>query len=157
MGKLENVDKSIGSSFISTDSNIVLVGERKNELGGSVYYELNNELGKNVPKPDLKEVKSQIFALIDCIKSGLILSCHDISDGGIACALSEMTFKNQIGANINIDSELREDQALFSETGGFLLEIEKSSLIKIKSTFSNYGLKVFKIGKTNKIMTGCKY
>ena len=149
LGKLENVNKSIGSSFISTASNIILVGERKNELGGSVYYELNNELGKNVPKPDLKEVKNQIFALIDCINSGLVLSCHDISDGGIACALSEMTFKNQIGAKINIDSELREDQALFSETGGFLLEIEKSSLIKIRSIFSNYGLNVFKIGKTN--------
>ena len=104
-------------------------------------------LGKMVPKPDLKEVKNQIFALIDCINSGLILSPAMIFLMVNVSALSEMTFKNQIGAKINIDSELREDQALFSETGGFLLEIEKSSLIKIRSIFSNYGLNVLKLEK----------
>ena len=39
----------------------LMVGKRKNELGGSIYYELFNELGANVPKPDLEEVKNEIL------------------------------------------------------------------------------------------------
>ena len=54
----------------------------------------------------------------------LVLAAHDISDGGIAIAISEMAFKNKIGFEVNIQSELRPDIWLFSETGGFVIEVE---------------------------------
>ena len=38
-----------------------MVGERKDELGGSVFYKTMGELGKNVPKPNLTEAKHQIY------------------------------------------------------------------------------------------------
>ena len=63
-------------------------------MGGSAYYHMKNKYDINLPKPDLEEVKSQIYALTDCIDKELVLSCHDISDGGLAVALSEMSFKN---------------------------------------------------------------
>jgi phosphoribosylformylglycinamidine synthase len=127
-----------------------LIGERKNELGGSVYYSLKNELGANVPKPNFEEVKNQIFALTDCIDGGLVLSCHDIADGGVASALAEMTFKNSIGCNVNIESDLSPDKILFSETGGFILEVLPKNIDTIKSVFSNYELDVFEIGSTGR-------
>ena len=117
-------------------------------MGGSVYYSLFNELGANVPKPDLEEVKKQIFALTDCIDDGLVLSCHDIADGGVAAAIAEMTFGNSIGYNVKIESDLSVDKILFSETGGFILEVLPENIDTIKSVFSNYGLDVFEIGST---------
>jgi len=148
LGRFKNVNKAVPAHFQNNDSVILLIGERKNELGGSVYYSLKNELGANVPKPNFEEVKSQIFALTDCIDSGLVLSCHDIADGGIASALAEMTFRNSIGCNVNIESDLSPDKILFSETGGFILEILPKNIDAIKSVFSNYGLDVFEIGST---------
>ena len=117
-------------------------------MGGSVYYSLKNELGSNVPKPILEEVKNQIFALTDCIDGGFVLSCHDIADGGVASALAEMTFTNSIGCNVNIESNLSPDKILFSETGGFILEVLPKNIDTIKSVFSNYGLDAFEIGST---------
>jgi phosphoribosylformylglycinamidine (FGAM) synthase-like enzyme len=78
----------------------------------------------------------------------LVLSCHDIADGGMASALAEMTFKNSIGCNVNIESDLSPDKILFSETGGFILETLPKNIDVIKSVFSNYGLDVFEIGST---------
>ena len=70
--------------FQISNSVLIMVGERKDELGGSVYYSISGELGANVPQPDLEEVKNQIFALTDCIDNEFVLSCHDIADGGVA-------------------------------------------------------------------------
>ena len=148
LGRFKNVNKAVPAHFQNNDSVILLIGERKNELGGSVYYSLKNELGANVPKPNFEEVKNQIFALTDCIDSGLVLSCHDIADGGIASALAEMTFTNSIGCNVNIESDLSPDKILFSETGGFILEVLSKNTNAIKSVFSNSGLGVFEIGST---------
>ena len=148
LGRLKDVNKAVPAHFQNNDSVILLIGERKNELGGSVYYSLKYELGANVPKPNFEEVKNQIFALADCINGGIVLSCHDIADGGVASALAEMTFRNSIGCNVNIKSDLSTDKILFSETGGFILEVLPKNIDTIKSVFSNYGLDVFDIGST---------
>ena len=150
LGKINNINKTIGMAFTSIGSNIIMVGQRKNEMGGSAYFHLNNELGSNLPKPDLQEVKNQIYALTDCIDNDRVLSCHDISDGGIAVALAEMTFKNNIGCKVSIESNLRVDEILFSETGGFLLEASDENIDNITKCFSEYDLEVFVIGKTVK-------
>ena len=148
LGRIKDVNKTVPAHFQNSDSVILMVGDRKDELGGSVYYSLFNELGSNLPKPDLEEVKHQIFALTDCIDDGLVLSCHDIADGGVASALAEMTFGNSLGCNVKIESDLSPDKILFSETGGFILEILPKNINALKSVFSNYGLDVFEIGST---------
>ena len=152
LGRLKDVNKTVPAHFQKSDSIILMVGERKDELGGSVYYSVFDQLGANIPKPNLEEMKNQIFALTDCIDDGLVLSCHDISDGGVASALSEMTFGNGIGCDVNIDSDLQTDKILFSETGGFVLEVSSENVGAISTTFSKYELDVFHIGNTGGIM-----
>ena len=149
LGRIQDVNKIIPMHFQKSDSIILMVGERKDELGGSVYYSLYNELGINLPRPDLKEVKNQIFSLNNCIEKQLVLSCHDIADGGIASAVAEMTFGNEIGCDIKIINDLRTDKTLFSETGGFVLELSINNIEAAQSMFSNYGIELIKIGSTN--------
>ena len=148
LGKIKNINKSIAMSFKNEKSEIIMIGKRKNELGGSAFYSLYNQLGKNIPKPSLKEVKNQIFGITDCIDNELIISCHDISDGGLATTLCEMTFENLIGCETIIDSKISNEAILFSETGGFIIETKKENVNSIKSIFNQYDIDIYNIGYT---------
>jgi phosphoribosylformylglycinamidine synthase len=150
LGKMNNVDRAITMSFKKINSKIFMIGKRKDELGGSLYYSLFGELGANVPSPDLNEVKNQIYAITDCIDDKLIESCHDISDGGIAVALSEMTFENNIGCSVTIPGTLSVEKLLFSETGGFIIEVEDSKIENVNEIFNNHNINLELIGETCK-------
>ncbi len=155
IGKIEDHRKAITMEFKETGSDLYLVGKRKDELGGSAYYSLFNELGKNIPKPDLSEVEKQVWAVTDCIDKELLLSCHDISDGGLVVTLAEMSFggdgKNRIGVEVDLDQvpeELNDWKKLFSETGGFVMEIKEQDESEVKNIFKEHGLEIYKIGRT---------
>tara|TARA_Y100000748_G_C15502000_1_gene490472 strand:+ start:3492 stop:5831 length:2340 start_codon:yes stop_codon:yes gene_type:complete len=148
LGRINDVEKTITMSFKSAESIILMIGERKNELGGSLFYDIHNELGANIPKPNLDETKNQIYAILDCIDQNLFYACHDISDGGIAVALSEMTFENNIGLDIHIDGVMSLEKILFSETGGFVVEVDNTNIQKVENILQSYKLKYSNIGKT---------
>ena len=98
----------------------------------------------------MDEVKDQIYAITDCIDDKLIESCHDISDGGIAVALCEMTFENNIGCSITIPGTLSVEKLLFSETGGFIIEVEDSKTENVNEIFNNHNINLELIGETCK-------
>ena len=148
LGRLKDVNKAISMSFQKNKSNIFMLGKRQDECGGSVYYSLYDEIGKKIPKPNLNLVKKEIFALTDCIDNELLLSCHDISDGGISTAIAEMTFRNNIGCELIIPGDIRTDKILFSETGGFILEVSTNNVEKLNAIFSNFDLEIYNIGTT---------
>ena len=148
LGRLKDVNKAISMSFQKNKSNIFMLGKRQDECGGSVYYSLYDEIGKKIPKPNLNLVKKEIFALTDCIDHELLLSCHDISDGGISTAIAEMTFRNNIGCELIIPGDIRTDKILFSETGGFILEVSTNNVEKLNAIFSNFDLEIYNIGTT---------
>jgi phosphoribosylformylglycinamidine synthase II len=149
LGVLQDVSKAITYDLKRTDSLLVLVGERKDECGGSVYYQHIGELGSQLPKPDLSLFSNEIHAVHHAIDKRMMLAVHDISEGGVAVALAEMSFKNSIGLTVDIDSKLRVDKILFSETGGFVLEVERANLNQLKTLFSEYHVPLFVIGKTH--------
>ena len=148
LGRTEDAAQAVTSHFKRIDSVLLILGKRKDECGGSIYYALHDELGANVPQPDLAETEAQIFAVTNVISAGLVLACHDISEGGIATALAEMSFRNDIGCEVNIPGELRTDKLLFSETGGFVLEVAPGNLKTLREVFLSRGIEVTKIGKT---------
>jgi phosphoribosylformylglycinamidine synthase len=149
VGKIQDVSQSLTQNFQKPGSVLLLLGERKDECGGSVYYDLFDELGANVPQPDFQELQRSIYGLVEAAENNLILSCHDISDGGLSTCLAEMSFRNEIGLEVEIKQEnLREDKVLFGETGGFVLEVEKENLQEIQKLFEVYSLKPAIIGKT---------
>ena len=148
LGRIKDVNKAVPMHFQQTDSVILMIGERKDELGGSMYYNLYGKLGAHVPQPDLEEVKKQIFALTDCIDDGIVFSCHDIADGGVVSAIAEMTFGNGIGCDVNVSSDLPNDKILFSETGGFILEVSMGNMHFVQRLFSDRSIPVYDIGVT---------
>lgn len=158
MGKIDDASKAVTIEFKKAGSKIYLLGERKNELGGSEFYHLKNELGANVPKADFAQTQKEIYALTDAIAEGLVKAAHDISEGGLAVTVAEMCFggwgEGQIGAEIDLslvpDFGLEDYQKLFSQTGGFAVEIEPQNEQKFLAVCKKNRLKVYQIGKTTK-------
>jgi phosphoribosylformylglycinamidine synthase subunit PurL len=148
LGKLPDVNHAITYDFKQAESLVILIGERLDECGGSVYYQLSNQLGANLPKPNLSLISQEITAVTMAIQQGLVLSAHDISEGGVAVALAEMTFKHDIGLDVHIPGVLRTDTLLFSETGGFVVEIDKEHFDSFKKLFEELGVQFQLIGRT---------
>ncbi len=148
LGAIDDVSKAITMSFKKSNSLLFMIGERKNECGGSVYYSLFGELGKNIPVQDPQTALQEIRALTEAIGEGLVLSSHDISDGGIATTLAEMAFCNEIGFHVTIPGDLRLDTLLFSETPGFVIEVDPLNETRVRDIFTKNDVPLFLIGST---------
>lgn len=151
VGSVKDIDKAITYGFKQPHTWIVMVGDRRDECGGSVYYQLHNQLGANLPKPDLANFSKQIHAVQTAIESGLVNAAHDIADGGIAVALAEMTFQKQLGAKVTIPGDLKTEKLLFSESGGFILEVPRDKLAALKAHFDEFQVAAQVIGETSPI------
>ena len=154
IGVTKNYEKAITMKLKKEGSILMLAGNRKDELGGSVYYEINGKLGKNVPEINFEEHRNMVYAVIECIENGLLLSCHDISDGGMLTTIAEMILggnaDGKIGAEINFNyPNLRNDKILFSESPGFVFEVEENNKDRVQSIFKKYNLFAHTLGKTS--------
>lgn len=154
IGVMKDYEKAITMKIKKSGSILMLAGNRKDELGGSVYYDINNEVGSNVPKINFGEHKNMVYAVIECIENRLLLSCHDISDGGMLVTLAEMILggnaDGEIGVEINFSyPHLRNDKILFCESPGFVFEVEENNNDKVQSIFKKYNLFAHTLGKTN--------
>ncbi|MCF6285215.1 MAG: AIR synthase-related protein, partial [Candidatus Hydrogenedentes bacterium] len=97
---------------------VYVLGETKNELGGSEYLALSGQLGDTVPQVDPVRARARYETLHQAIAKGLVASCHDCSDGGLGAALAESAFAGGFGmtldlAPLKLDNDL---VALFSES-----------------------------------------
>ncbi|WP_114834095.1 phosphoribosylformylglycinamidine synthase subunit PurL [Aquicella lusitana] len=148
LGAMPDVTKALTYDLKRPETMLILIGERRDECGGSVYYQLNGELGSQVPKPDLSTFAREIHAVQAAIQQGLVLSAHDISEGGLACALAEMSFKNQIGMKVDVPGELAIEKKLFGETGGFVLEVARDKLKELRKLFEEKQVPLMVLGET---------
>ncbi len=150
IGIIEDYSLAITMRFKEPGSRIYLVGERYDELGGSEYYRrIFGELGKNVPKVRYEEERGAIYGVTDCIQRGCLKSAHDISGGGLAVTLAEMMICGHLGVEVDlegIESSLRMDKTLFSESSGFVLEVPPEKSPDVLEVFRSYGIRVFDIG-----------
>jgi phosphoribosylformylglycinamidine synthase len=112
------------------NNSVYLVGKTYPEMGSSTYYQNKGILGNNVPKVRLETAKTTMNLITEAIDKGLLRACHDLSDGGLAVAASEMAFGSGYGLNLDLrkvskTKELvRNDFVLFSESNSrFLVEV----------------------------------
>lgn len=117
VGLVHDLDHITTQDFKQEGDVIFLLGETKAELGGSEFqYVLHGVTEGRPPAIDLDVEKRTQDAVLKAIQDGLVTSAHDVSDGGLATALAESCIGGNIGAEVNIESELRRDIALFSES-----------------------------------------
>jgi phosphoribosylformylglycinamidine synthase len=135
IGIIPDIRKAITMDLKEVGNPVYIIGETKDELGGSQYYMVHCLEGSNVPGVDLKKAKKCFDALIEAMDKGLIRACHDCSDGGIGVAAAEMAFAGELGMKIDlkkVPSKLkRNDKILFSESNSrFLVEVKNEKEFK---------------------------
>jgi phosphoribosylformylglycinamidine synthase subunit PurL len=126
VGLVTDLDDITTQYFKQNGDLIYLVGETKDEFGGSELQKLmyGKVFGK-APELNLDIEKERQEQVLAAIRNGLVQSAHDLSEGGLAVALSESLFSNEnLGAIVNIAGN--PVSALFSETQSrFLLTVKK--------------------------------
>ena len=104
LGQIEDVGKAVTMDLKEPGNVLFLVGETTPELGGS-HFALVTETDAahtELPRVELERAPREFEAVHAAIKQGLVRSCHDLSEGGLAVALAEMAFAGGIGAEVNL-------------------------------------------------------
>jgi len=125
VGKIDNVEKAISSEWKNIEDEIWLIGSSKSEIkiAASSYLEyFHGEITGRPPKIDLLDEKFCQSFLRNAILNSLVVSSHDISDGGLAIALAESCILSAMGATIVLEKDLnRVDNLLFAEGGSRII------------------------------------
>ncbi|MCF6179965.1 MAG: AIR synthase-related protein, partial [Geopsychrobacter sp.] len=121
IGKIDDVRRAVTMDVKTPGDLVYLLGRTADELGGSEYYRMCGELGANVPRVDAQKAFDLYKTLNRAQKQGLLRSCHDLSDGGLAISLAEKAFAGGFGIAADLDKmlvegELADDVLLFSES-----------------------------------------
>ncbi len=137
-------------------NHLYLLGETKRELGGSEYYRLRlrGERRGVVPRTDPAVLKRYMAAIREAMAAEMIASCHDIAEGGLAVAVSEMLMGGDLGAEIDIGDVspaqgLRSDYKLFSESNTrWIVEVWREDRQRFETLMRHRGVEVTEIGET---------
>jgi phosphoribosylformylglycinamidine synthase len=155
---MPNYEKSVKQGLVAEDSVLYLVGQRKADLGGSVAFDvLQKPITEGyLPSVDYAAAKAEIFGLIDAIDAETVLAAHDISDGGLITAILEMFFSSHhsLGADLNLDPNTHPDltlaEILFSETGGFVVQVKQSQQAKFQEIMQANKAQIYELGSVSK-------
>ena len=121
VGVIEDASRHAAAAFPEAGLTVVLLGENREELGGSEWLALRRGLEAGAPPSvDLAHERRLAALLVDAVAAGSIVSAHDTADGGLAVALAECCFTGPapVGADIRLADALRPDALLFGETPG---------------------------------------
>ena len=113
----------IGPALTKAGNALVLVGRTASELGGSHLQLVHPEVvsASPVPAPD-PDAPGRYRRLHRAMRTGRVVACHDVSEGGLAVAIAEMAIAGDLGAVIDLTGiDLDDTSALFAESTGRLV------------------------------------
>ncbi len=154
LGRVPNVRQCVTMDLKEPGNRLFVIGVTRNELGGSHFHLVNDLQGGTPPAVDL-ELAPRIFRkLHEAIRRGLVRSCHDLSEGGLAVAVAEMAFAGGVGADLTgiaaLAPGLDDAAVLFAEsTTRFVVEVVPSRVEEFRACLGS-DVPVSAIGQTVK-------
>ena len=117
VGVLDDIDYHCTMGFVAEGDAVVLLGRTKAELGGSEYLKVVHDMvAGRPPKIDLVDERLLVELLVTAIRTGIVRSAHDCSEGGLAVTLAESCIAGGVGARVDAGSTLPGAVALFAES-----------------------------------------
>jgi phosphoribosylformylglycinamidine synthase len=117
LGIVEDKRHITSLAFKGKSDLIYMIGKSENDISSSEYlYSYHGVKESPAPNFDLNHEYDIQQTIVKLIRSGVIESAHDVSDGGLFLALLESAFTNNLGFEIVSSSEVREDAFLFGES-----------------------------------------
>jgi phosphoribosylformylglycinamidine synthase len=142
LGRVPDVRRCVTMDLKEPGNLLFLIGVTKNEMGGAHFHLVSRVFGGVVPQVDF-ELAPRIFRkLHEAMQRGLIRSCHDLSEGGLAVAIAEMAFAGGVGADLTGLDQVAHRQAdevlLFSESPSrFIVEVTPDNAMLLQQCFGN--------------------
>jgi phosphoribosylformylglycinamidine synthase len=120
VGRIPSAEGLPGSAFAEEGHAVALVGPFRPDLAGSELEKLRGRQSLRLPAPDLAEQAVAIAALRAAARGGGLATAHDVSEGGLACALAECCIGGGLGIRVELPAALAPglDAALFGEGPG---------------------------------------
>ncbi len=131
VGLIKKLSKPLGHVFKKDNSKILLIGKTFGHLEQSCFLKENYSINEGMP-PDINLLneKNNGESLLKLINENLILSSHDVSNGGLITALSEMSINSEYGAKISKPKNLTNLFKYFfgEDQARYIVEIEEKNV-----------------------------
>ncbi|MDP7573262.1 MAG: AIR synthase-related protein, partial [Myxococcota bacterium] len=150
VGLLEDWERHAVSHFTSPGLAVLLLGETREEVGGSEWLALRRGLeAGHPPVVDLEHERRLHALLAEGVAAGFIVTAHDVSDGGLAVALAECAIAGpeRIGVDAVFADPLRPDALLFGESTGRIITAshDAGALLALAR---RHGIAAYEVGRT---------
>jgi phosphoribosylformylglycinamidine synthase subunit PurL len=152
VGELPDPGRAAGMALHDGDA-IALVGPFGPSLAGSELAKLRGDLANGLPGVSLEAVRAAIELVRNAVRAGTVSCAHDVSDGGLGCALAECAIAGGVGVRADLDRlvELRGasgEACLFGEgPGGFVVAGAAAKLRALAAEGAQLGVEVVPIGQ----------
>ncbi|MCG6553440.1 MAG: phosphoribosylformylglycinamidine synthase subunit PurL, partial [Candidatus Magnetominusculus sp. LBB02] len=151
VGILEDAERALTQWFKRAGDVVMLIGQTKEELGGSEYLYVCHATERGLPPAIDPAMEHALHnALVTLNDRGLLQSAHDCSEGGLAVAAAESTFGALIGAEISLGAvSMRADALLFGETATrVLISAASENAAEVEAIVRAAGLHIAQVGIT---------
>jgi phosphoribosylformylglycinamidine synthase len=139
--------KAVTMDFKGPGNALYMIGRTHDELGGSLYHRVLGRIGGEVPKVCPPAALDGFKSLHAAMTRGLVLSAHDLSEGGLALCAAEMGFTGEFGCLVDLDECPRDPRIYSNET---LLFSETPSRILVEVDPKNESAFLRHFGKSAK-------
>jgi phosphoribosylformylglycinamidine synthase len=150
VGIVDDIRKCVTTDFKNERNPVYIVGETREEMGASALYRRYGGRGGQVPTVDSAALSARTDMLLGAMSKGLVRSCHDCSDGGLAVTLAEMCLGGDLGFEGDLAGlgELSAEVKLFSETASrFVIEVDDARRAEFESLAGEHAVQIGIVGR----------
>jgi phosphoribosylformylglycinamidine synthase len=149
LGVIEDVSKRVPIGFAAQGEVIVLLGDTRDELAGSVWADVvHDHLGGLPPVVDFDHERRLAELMIILGQRGVLSSAHDLADGGLAQGVVESSLRKGFGAEIELPEGTDPFVTLFSESAGrVLVSLSADRLEELAELAEQHGIALTQLGR----------
>jgi phosphoribosylformylglycinamidine synthase len=153
VAKINDIRKTLTAEFKQAGDLVYLVGKTYDELGGSEFYKLFDEVGANVPVVRKEDAQRIYQKMMDAHEINILASAHDLSDGGLAVALAESAFGGDMGISVELPNNgLPNNADLFSESHSrFVVSVNPDDKDAFEKLLGNDATLLGKVSESQKV------
>jgi phosphoribosylformylglycinamidine synthase subunit PurL len=153
LGVIDDVTRRTAQAFHSDGSLIYLLGETRDEFGGSEWaVSVHGYLGGRPPAAALDRERALAEVLVGAAEEGLLDSAHDLADGGLAIALAECCLGGAAGARIAFPRGCDSFVMLFSESAArAVVTVPRSEEDRFSELCAQHGIAHTQIGVVDQL------
>ena len=150
VGLINDVKHITTQDFKHLNDLLYLIGTTYDDFNGSEIQKMvSGKISGDLTHFDLKQEKRNQELVLEAIESNLVESAHDLAEGGLAVALSESAFKNDLGMTVELDIT---DAQLFSETQSrFILSVNPENAEAFEKLMEQNAQKIGRVTATRMI------